>query len=72
MSKFYKAIQTKRFYVAVETFPVTAKRVSPVYKSGFRFFEAFDMKTYSIVAYRLRVMFGIKKSGVGERAQDDK
>lgn len=58
----YKAINTKHFHLAVETFPEKRKGISSVYKSGFRSWCAHDMNTYSIVIYRFRIMFGIKNN----------
>jgi hypothetical protein len=57
----YKAIQNKKYYLAINKFPKTAKTVSPVYLTGIRNFESDDMKTYSIVLGTFRIMFGIKK-----------
>ncbi len=57
----YKAIQNKKYYLAINTFLKTAKTVSPVYLTGIRNFEADDMKVYSIVLGTFRIMFGIKK-----------
>ena len=58
----HKAINTKCFYLAVETFPEKRKDISGVYKSGFRYWRTIDINTYSIVIYRFRVMFGIKNN----------
>jgi len=57
----YKAIQNKKYYLAINKFPKTAKTVSPVYLTGIRNWDADDMKTYSIVLGTFRIMFGIKK-----------
>ena len=57
----YKAIQNKKYYLAINTFLKTAKTVSPVYLTGIRNWESDDMKTYSIVLGTFRIMFGIKK-----------
>lgn len=57
----YKAFQNKKYYLAFNTFPKTAKTVSVVYLTGIRNWVSDDMKTYSIVIYRFRIMFGIKR-----------
>ena len=57
----YKAIQNKKYYLAINKFPKTAKQVSPVYLTGIRNWDSDDMKTYSIVLGTFRIMFGIKK-----------
>ena len=57
----YKAFQNKKYYLAFNTFPKTAKKVSKVYLTGFRKWAADDMFTYSIVIDCFRVMFGIKR-----------
>ncbi len=59
----YKAFQNKKYYLAFHTFPKTAKKppYNDVYMSGIRNWVSDDMKTYSIVIYRFRVMFGIKR-----------
>lgn len=57
----YKAIQNKKYYLALNRFPATAKNVSRVYLTGIRNWDSDDMKTYSIVIGRNRIMFGIKK-----------
>ena len=64
----YKAIQNNKYYLALNTFPKTAKSVSGVYNTGIRIWDSFDMKTYSIVLYRFRIMFGIKHLNNGECA----
>lgn len=61
----YKAIQNKKYYLAINKFPKTAKTVSKVYLTGIRNWDADDMKTYSIVLGTFRIMFGIKKDDVG-------
>lgn len=62
----YKAFQSNNYYLALETFPLTAKSVSRVYITGIRNFESGDMKTYSVVLYRFRIMLGIKKPHFGD------
>lgn len=59
----YKAIQNKKFYLAVNTFPKTAKRppYNEAYLTGFRFWDATDMKTYALVLGTFRIILGIKK-----------
>ena len=58
----YKQIQNKKFYLAVNIFPKTAKKVSDVYLRGFRKWDSDHMKTYSFVVGTFRIMFGIKKN----------
>lgn len=59
----YKAIQNKKFYLAVNTFRKAAKRGqwNYAYLNGFRKWKSDDMTTYAIVAGTFRVMFGVKK-----------
>ena len=70
----YKAIgglsSKSKIYLATETFPKTAKKVSSVYKSGIRVFNTNEMKTYSLVIYRLRFMLGIKHRDIGATNAD--
>ena len=57
----YKAFQNKKYYLAFEKFPKTAKNVSGVYHTGFRKWISDDMYSYSIVLGTARVIFGIKR-----------
>lgn len=57
----YKAFQNKKYYLAFNKFPKTAKKVSKVYLTGIRIWNSDDMKTYSLVLGTFRIMFGIKK-----------
>lgn len=57
----YKSFQNKKYYLAVNTFPKTAKSISIVYSSGIRNWVSDDMYNYSIVINRFRVIFGIKR-----------
>jgi hypothetical protein len=57
----YKAIHTKKYYLAINTFRKTAKNICPVYLTGIRNWDSDDMKTYSLVLGTFRIMFGIKK-----------
>jgi len=56
----YKAFQNKKYYLAFNKFPKTAKTVSSVYITGIRNWKSDDMMTYSIVLGTFRIMFGIK------------
>jgi hypothetical protein len=58
----YKAIQNKKYYLAVETFRKQRKSLSKVYISGIRIWDSDDSKTYSIVIHTFRIMFSIKKN----------
>ena len=62
----YKAIQNKKYYLTINKFSKTAKKVSAVYLTGLRIWDSMDMKTYSLVIGVFRIMFGIKKSQFGE------
>jgi len=57
----YKAIENKKYYLAVETFRKQRKSLSKVYMSGIRIWDSDDSKTYSIVLGTFRIMFSIKK-----------
>lgn len=57
----YKAFQNKKYYLALNTFPITAKDVSGVYLSGIRNWISDDMYAYSLVIHRFRIIFGIKR-----------
>lgn len=57
----YKAIQNKKYYLAVETFNERRKNISKVYHTGVRIWNSDDMKTYSLVLGTFRIMFGVKK-----------
>ncbi len=58
----YKAFQNKKYYLAFNTFPKTAKEVSSVYLTGIRNWISDDMYNYSIVINRFRIIFGIKRN----------
>jgi hypothetical protein len=57
----YKALQNKKYYLAFNTFPITAKGVSGVYLSGIRNWISDDMYNYSLVIHRFRIIFSIKR-----------
>ena len=59
----YKAFQNKKYYLAFNTFPKTAKNppYNEVYMSGIRNWVSNDMYNYSIVINRFRIIFGIKR-----------
>jgi hypothetical protein len=59
----YKAFQNKKYYLAFNKFPKTAKKVEGVHKAystGFRKWASDDMITYALVLGTFRIMFGIK------------
>ena len=60
----YKAFQNKKYYLAFNTFPKTAKNqtYNEVYMSGIRNWISDDMYNYSIVINRFRIIFGIKRN----------
>lgn len=58
----YKAFQNKKYYLAFNTFPKTAKKVSSVYLTGIRNWISDDMYNYSIVINRFRIIFSIKRN----------
>ncbi len=62
----YKAFQNKKYYLAFNTFPKTAKNVSKVYLTGIRNWVSDDMYNYSIVINRFRIIFGIKRTNFGD------
>lgn len=62
----YKAFQNKKYYLAFNTFPKTAKKVGKVYLSGIRNWTSDDMYNYSLVIYRFRIIFGIKRLNFGD------
>ena len=62
----YKAFENKKLYLAFNTFPITAKRVSRVYLSGIRIWTYDDMYNYSLVIHRFRIIFGVKRNKYGE------
>lgn len=68
----YKAVQNKKYYLAAERFPKARKTISRVYLSGIRVWDSDDMKTYSLVLWTFRVMFGIKKPEFGEYTNQNK
>lgn len=59
----YKAIQNKKFYLAVNTFPKTAKLppYNGAYLTGFRVWDVIDGRTYALVLGTFRIILGIKK-----------
>ncbi len=59
----YKAIQNNKYYLAINTFPRTAKNppYNHAYLSGFRKWNSYDMVTCALVIGTFRIMFGIKK-----------
>ncbi len=57
----YKSFKSKRFYLAFNTFPKTAKNISKVYHTGMRNWDADDAKYYTIVIRTFRIMFAINK-----------
>lgn len=65
----YQAYSNKKYYLAFNKFPKTAKKVSEVYHTGFRKWESDEMKTYSIVVGTFRIMFGIKKEQLAQSNQ---
>jgi len=58
----YKAFQNKKYYLAFNRFPKTAKNppFNKAYTNGFQKWKSDDMMTYAIVLGRFRIMFGIK------------
>ena len=58
----YKTFKTKKYYLAFNIFPKTAKKVSKVYHTGFRNWEADDSKNNSLVLGTFRIIFAINKT----------
>ena len=59
----YKAFQNKKYYLAFNKFPITAKITptkSNAYITGFRKWITDDMITWALVLGTFRIMFGIK------------
>ncbi len=64
----YKAFQNKKYYLAFNKFPKTAKITptkSNAYITGFRKWISDDMITYALVLGTFRIMFGIKRPQFG-------
>jgi len=62
----YKSFKSKKFYLAFNTFPKTAKEVSKVYHTGIRNWESDDASNYSIVIGTFRIIFAINKTQFGD------
>jgi len=62
----YKAIQNKKYYLALHRFPKTAKNppYNYAYTTGFRTWTSDDMISYSLVIGTFRIIFGIKKENL--------
>lgn len=58
----YKYTQTKKYYLAAHTFKKAAKKVSKHYCTGFRLYEADDMKGCILVIHRFRLILELKRS----------
>lgn len=58
----YKAFQNKRYYLAFNKFPKSAKSIPNIkaYSNGFRKWKSDDMITYALIVGRFRIMFGVK------------
>lgn len=57
----YKAFQNKKYYLAFNTFPKTAKKHGKAYRTGFYKYTSDDGYNYFIVIYRFRIIFIIKR-----------
>lgn len=59
----YKAYQNKKYYLAVHTFPKTAKNppYNNAYLTGIRKWEADDSSNYALVIGTFRIIFAVKK-----------
>jgi len=53
----YKCFKSKKYRLTFNTFRKSAKKVSNVYKSGFRYWKADDSYNYSIVIGTFRIIF---------------
>jgi len=62
----YKDFKIKRFRLAFNKFPKTAKGLSNVYRAGFRYWTADDSTNYSLVLGTFRIIFSIDKQNFGE------
>lgn len=61
----YKAFQNKKYYLAFNTFRKPTRTSPIVYYTGFHKWTSDDMYNYSIVIYRFRIIFGIKRTNFG-------
>ena len=63
----YKAIQNKKYYLAVNTFRKTAKKApfNQAYINGIRKIESDDMTNFFFIIGTFRIIFGIKKVQFG-------
>ena len=64
----YKSFKFKKYGLAFNIFPKTAKNLnqeSKPYVTGFRFWDSFDHKTYALVLGTFRIMFYVD-TGNGE------
>jgi len=62
----YKAKKNKKFYIAIHTFPKTAKTVSQVYHTGIRVWESQDSYNYSLVLWRIRIIIALNRTKLSE------
>lgn len=59
----YKAIQNKKYYLAVNTFRKSAKKApfNNAYLNGFRKWSSDDSENYALVIGTFRIIFAFKK-----------
>ena len=57
----YKCVKNKKYFLSISTFPLSAKKISDVYLTGFRYWDSFDSKNHSIVIHRFRIILGVNK-----------
>ena len=65
---YKQLINNKKYYLALDKFPKTAKKLklkSKAYKTGFRKWSSDDMETYAIIIGTFRIMFGFKNTLFG-------
>ena len=53
----YKSLKTKKYGMAIEIFNEYRRKMGGVYSTGIRNWNSDLCMTYSIVIYRLRIMF---------------
>ena len=66
---YKELINSKKYYLALNKFPKTAKKVetkSKAYITGFRHWSSDDMETYAVVIGTFRIMFGVKNTQFGD------
>ncbi len=58
---YKKLFENKKYYLAINKFPKTARKVDKAYQTGYHYHNGFDMENYFFILGTFRVIFGIKK-----------